>query len=256
MVHADPCSTVLRALLGIDAAGEFARQIDQIGRRVRVRRGETLETDSTIATLAFVADGATKLGALASRGRQQIVAFHFAGDIISIPPEGLHRHVLTALRDCSLALFPAQGFYDRAAVSPRVLRLLLERSQTALFRCRDKAVNLGQKTARERVAGFLLAMAERLDCRDHVPGCMDLPMSRRDIADSLGLTIETVSRQIGELKDAGIIETRGRSCVILHDAAELARQAGNVEPRAPASDAFITRDPRSGHALQPSRQGV
>ena len=158
--------------------------------QVQIKRGQTIETDPDAATLLFLTEGATKLSALASRGRHQIGAFHFGGDIFSIPPEGLHRHLVTGLCDSALTLFPAAAFYSCAAASPRVMRTLLERTQTALFRCRDKAVNLGRKTARERLAGFLLGMSERLDCKDGEPGCIDLLMSRRDIGESIGLTIE------------------------------------------------------------------
>lgn len=225
------CRLFLSATFGIPSGAELTRQLSDLATPVTVMRGETVETDPAAASLAFLTGGATKLSALAARGRHQIVAFHFGGDIFSIPAEGLHRHVITGLRDSALFLFPARAFYDRAAASPRIMRTLLERSQTALFRCRDKAVNLGRKTARERVAGFLLGMAERLGCPDDEPGCIKLPMSRRDVGESLGLTIETVSRQITELKEAGIIDTRGRSCILLHDLDQLAAQAGNVEPR-------------------------
>jgi CRP-like cAMP-binding protein len=221
----------LRATFGIEPGGEMARQFSEIARQMRIRRGESVETDPAEATLVFLTEGATKLSAIASRGRHQIVAFHFGGDIFSVPPEGLHRHVLTGLTDCALTLFPAQAFYDRAGASPRIMRALLDRSQTALFRCRDKAVNLGRKSASERVAGFLLGMAERLECPDDEPGCIELPMSRRDVGESIGLTIETVSRQLTELKEAGIIDTRGRACILIKDLPRLAEQAGNVEPR-------------------------
>ena len=221
----------LRATFGIEPGSELARSLGELATQVRIRRGQSVETDPDAATLVFLTDGATKLSALASRGRHQIVAFHFGGDIFSVPPEGLHRHIVTGLCDSALTLFPATAFYSRAGASPRVMRTLLERSQTALFRCRDKAVNLGRKTARERLAGFLLGMSERLECPDEQPGCIDLPMTRRDIGESIGLTIETVSRQLTEMKEDGIIDTRGRSCIILNDLARLAEQAGNVEPR-------------------------
>lgn len=235
----------LRATFGIEPGAVLARQLGELASEVRIVHGQTVETDPDTATLAFLSRGATKLSALASHGRHQIVAFHFSNDIFLVPPEGLHRHLVTGLCDSALTLFPAQRFYDRAAASPRIMRALLERTQTALFRCRDKAVTLGRKTARERVAGFVLGMSERLDCPDGEPGCIELPMSRRDVGESLGLTIETVSRQITELKDAGIIDTRGRSCILLHDLARLAEQAGNVEPRtvsaggAPAADRVL-----------------
>lgn len=233
MANPGSINIFLRATFGIEPGKELARSLGELASQVQIKRGQTVETNPDAATLVFLTEGATKLSALASRGRQQIVAFHFGGDIFSIPPEGLHRHLVTGLCDSALTLFPAATFYGHAAASPRVMRTLLERTQTALFRCRDKAVNLGRKTARERVAGFLLGMSERLDCKDGEPGCIDLPMSRRDVGESIGLTIETVSRQLTELKEDGIIDTRGRSCIILHDLARLAEQAGNVEPRAP-----------------------
>ncbi len=221
----------LRATFGIEPGSEIARSLGELAAQVQITRGQTVETDPDATTLVFLTEGATKLSALASRGWHQIVGFHFGGDIFSVPSEGLHRHLVTGLCDSALTLFPAAAFYSRAAASPRIVRTLLERTQTALFRCCDKAVNLGRKTARERLAGFLLGMSERLDCPDGEPGCIELPMSRRDIGESIGLTIETVSRQLTELKEDGIIDTRGRSCIILHDLVRLAEQAGNVEPR-------------------------
>lgn len=232
MVNTGSYNLFLRATFGIEPGMPLARQLGELATQVQITRGQTVETNPDAATLVFLNEGATKLSALASRGRHQIVAFHFAGEIFSVPPEGLHRHVVTGLCDSALTLFPATAFYSRAAASPRVMRTLLERTQTALFRCRDKAVNLGRKTARERVAGFLLGMSERLNCSDDVPGCIDLPMSRRDVGESIGLTIETVSRQLTDLREDGIIDTRGRSCIIMRDLVRLAEQAGNVESRA------------------------
>jgi CRP/FNR family transcriptional regulator len=87
-------------------------------------------------------------------------------------------------------------------------------------------MQLGHKSAAARLADFLVAMAERLAGCTSGACAFVLPMSRRDIGDSLGLTIETVSRQLTELREAGLVVTEGRSKVCLGDVAALARIAG------------------------------
>ena len=87
-------------------------------------------------------------------------------------------------------------------------------------------IALGSKTAAERLAVFLLNMAERIGTERDGLCAFDLPMSRRDISESLGLTIETVSRQLTKLRDDGVIETIGRSKVILRRPELLRERAG------------------------------
>ncbi|MEL7447515.1 MAG: helix-turn-helix domain-containing protein, partial [Pseudomonadota bacterium] len=104
------------------------------------------------------------------------------------------------------------------------------RSLQALHRSRTKMMRLGHKSARQRVSDFLYSMAERL-CGCSTGTCeLTLPMSRRDIGESLGLTIETVSRQFTELKEIGLVETQGRSIVRLLDLNALALEAGQPRP--------------------------
>ena len=165
----------------------------------------------------FVSRGSTKLVAHASEGREQIVAFHFAGDFVC------------ALDDCDLLVFPSEAFQQLACREPEILAHVLERVELALSRCRDKAVSLGRKCASERLADFLLGMAQRIGVAEGRGCTMSLPMSRRDIGDSLGLTIETVSRQLTELKEAGLLETSGRSSVRLLDIGALGARAGHFD---------------------------
>jgi len=223
------CNVFLRATFGIDPGAEIGQQLGALATQLHLVRGQNVETNPAEATVVFLSSGATKLGALASRGRHQIVAFHFGGDIFTVPAVNTHRYTLTGLCESTLTTFPAREFYDRAGGNPSIMRALLERSQTALFRCRDKAVNLGQKSAGERVAGFLLAMWERLEPAGGNSATIDLPMSRADIGESLGLKIETVSRQFTKLKEASIIDTHGRSGVSLLNLAALAERAGNCD---------------------------
>lgn len=210
----------------LDADARHA--LEMLGRPLALASGEDALAHARIDQIVFVASGATKLVAHASHGREQIVAFHFAGDLVPVWSESAHTYALCALEPSSLLLFPAQDFLAIARHEPALASELLARSMRALARSREKAIALGRKTAQERVASFLLTMAERIGKR-HGSGCaFHLPMSRRDIADSLGLTIETVSRQLGELRQAGLIETSGRAGIHLLDTAALDGLCGHA----------------------------
>lgn len=196
-----------------------------IGHLVSTRRGARAYIDPSVDQMVYVSRGATKLVATASEGREQIVAFHFAGDLISVPATAQHGYSLRALVDCQLLTFPTREFVTCIERAPAMMRQVLDRVMVALHRSRDKAVGLGRKTAEERLASFFIGMAERIGRTEGKACALDLPMSRRDIADALGLTIETVSRQLGRLRELGLIETSGRSGVRL-------LQPGALEARA------------------------
>jgi len=110
-------------------------------------------------------------------------------------------------------------------------RLLLQRTFAALDDTRGRLLVLSRNTAEQKVAGFISNMAERArgtDCRARAdgPATFDLPLTRGQIADVLGLTIETVSRQLTRLKAAGILALPGVRAVTVRDAAALRARAG------------------------------
>lgn len=205
---------------------EERRRFAELAHLAELPRDRVLGVDDGSEQFVFVVAGATKLVAHASESRDQIVAFHFIGDILSVPARNHHSYSVCALRDARLLTFPAREFLELVQSNPAVLGRLLESSRTSLTRCREKAITLGRKTAAERIAGFLLSMAERIGQKAVGGVHLDLPMSRRDIADSLGLTIETVSRQLTHLRARGLIETSGRSGVLLRDERALEGCAG------------------------------
>ena len=212
--------------------GETADRLCAIGHTALLVRGEALAPDLHDDRLVYLAAGSAKLVAPVAGGGPlaQVLAFHFGGDLISV----LHQSAdaawgdfrLIALSDCDLVIFPAEHFLDIAQSDPAVLRSVLTRSLQALHRSRTRMMQMGHKSARQRIADFLVSMAERLgDCTSGACAFV-LPMSRRDIGDSLGLTIETVSRQLTELREAGLVVTQGRSRICLSDISALARIAG------------------------------
>ncbi len=222
--------------------GATADRLCALGAAARLARGEALAPHPHEDRLVWLASGAAKLvappTATVQAGAAQagaapggrVLAFHFAGDLVSVlhrsAPDSAGDLSLVALADCELVIFPAERFLDAAQADPRVLRAVLSRSLQALHRSRTRMMQMGHKSAAARIADFLVSMAERLaDCTAG-PCAFALPMSRRDIGDSLGLTIETVSRQLTELREAGLVATEGRSRVALTDVEALARIAG------------------------------
>ena len=190
--------------------------------------GEAAKFDRAADRLVFLASGATKLVAHASKDRQQIVAFHFANDLFGVPAAASHVYSLVALADVRLLTFGHAELVELLAHHGEALGELLAANRTSLARCREKTVLLGCMSAPERVAGFLFAMARRIGMREAGQIRLELPMTRRDIADSLGITVETVSRQLTALRTSGIVETSGRSTVRIVSLQRLYDSAGFV----------------------------
>ena len=199
------------------APNSLQSQLARLGRLTDLEREQSLQLDESEEQFVFLGEGATKLVAHASQSRDQIVAFHFAGDVVSVPARAHHSYAVCALRRSAILSFPSDRFLALAVAEPAILGRLLDSSRTSLLRCREKTITLGRKSASERIATFLLTMAERIGTPSADGTRLDLPMSRRDIADSLGLTIETVSRQFTLLRDKRLIETTGRTGVLLLD---------------------------------------
>jgi len=212
--------------------GPTADRLCAIGTPARLTRGEELAPDHDEDRLVWLASGSAKLVAPQAAGHaggppgSQVLAFHFPGDLVSVLRRSDGDFRLVALSDTDLILFPAERFLDEAQGDPAVLRGVLTRSLQALHRSRTRMMQMGHKSAQQRIADFLVSMAERLAECTAGACAFALPMSRRDIGDSLGLTIETVSRQLTELREAGLVATEGRSKVALNDVGALARLAG------------------------------
>lgn len=238
---------VLRSVVARGAASpDTAARLCELGEYRLLPRGGELQADPKGDRLVFIAEGAAKLlgcsvpaqtsrrdssalSACESRKNIHVLAFHFRGEIVSVPLKSGGDFRLAALCDMDVIVFSANRFLDIAQDDPAVIRNVLARSLEALHRSRTRMMQIGHQSARQRVACFLVAMAERLCCCS-VGACeLALPMSRGDIGDSLGLTIETVSRQFADLRAEGLITTHGRSIVRLMDIGRLAGKASRSE---------------------------
>ena len=146
--------------------------------------------------------GAVRSYKLLADGRRQIGAFHLPGDIFGLENGEAHRFTAEAIVDTTVHLIRRQSLELVAKSDAMVAKNLFGMTTANLHHAEDHMLLLGRKTSLERVAAFLLEMDKRLTAA----GVIALPMSRRDIADYLGLTIETVSRTFTKLERQGVIE--------------------------------------------------
>ena len=200
------------------------------GRIQVVPRGKTLVWEGEEASLvANVIEGVLKLSTSTSDGREQIVGVVYPADFIGRPFGERSQHSVTALVDSKVCLFPRTMFDRLAREHPDLEHQLLARALDELDRARRWMLLLGRKSASERVASFLLEMSTRLaGPADDVPlDSFELPLDRQQIADVLGLTIETVSRQLSALRAAGVIELPGRRALLIRARGQLAQLAGD-----------------------------
>ena len=232
MASCDTCLVRNRAICAALDQRELV-SLNAIGRTRMLAAGESLiwEGDESVL-VANVIEGVLKLSTGTEDGREQIVGMVFPSDFIGRPFGAVTGHGVTALTDAQVCIFNRRDFDAFAREHPGLQHKLLQRTLDELDRTRRWMLLLGRKSAGEKVASFLLEMADRTA----VAGCdaaaaplevrMDLPVSRQQIADVLGLTIETVSRQFTRLKNAGVIGLPSRREVVVLSRAALAAEAG------------------------------
>jgi CRP/FNR family transcriptional regulator len=155
--------------------------------------------------LSNVVEGTVKLYKLLPDGRRQITGFLFPGDFLGVALNKTYAYSAEAVTKLRLCRFPRQRMETLLTELPNLERRLLEMAGNELVAAQDQMLLLGRKTARERLASFLLMVSRRAEARGRPASPIDLPMSRADIADYLGLTIETVSRTFTQLRKDGTI---------------------------------------------------
>jgi len=167
-----------------------------------------------------VIEGAIRSYKLLGDGRRQISAFHLSGDVFGLENGGTHRFTAEAIVHTTVRLVKRTSLAHVAEHDAAVARHLLNMTATTLQHAEDHMLLLGRKTAQERVAAFLIEMDHRLTAA----GVMALPMCRRDIADYLGLTLETVSRALSTLHEKHILGFIGQTQrqIVLLDRTKLA----------------------------------
>ena len=204
--------------------------LNSIATRKKLDAGRSFLFEGDSAhSFANVTDGVAKLVRGAEDGRSQIVGLLFPSDFLGSPGAEKHTqtpHSIEAVSNIELCVFPRTKFEDLLHKHPALELKLLNRTMSELQVAREWMVLLGRKTAEERVATFLLHVSEKMknvSCQGKKS--FDLPLSRADIADYIGLTLETVSRQISRLRKDEIIVIEGTKHITFVDEEGLRERA-------------------------------
>lgn len=177
--------------------------------------------DDNLACATLV-NGALKVSRIDADGNEQILSvIHPAGFVGEMFAPFAHYDIV-ALTDCTLCLFSRSSYEQAVAHYPELAQALLRRSSEELLEARTLLDLKGRRSAEAKVAGLILAFAKSASTSScHSASDFALPLSRAEIASLLGLTIETVSRQITRLERAGMIERNGARGLSLRDAPRL-----------------------------------
>jgi CRP/FNR family transcriptional regulator len=162
-------------------------------------------------------------------GRRQIVDFAYPNDFIGLGTGSENVFSAQAITLARLRCVPASVLNDMAVHNPQVAMQLYRLLSEELLATRDLLLTVGQRTATERLASLLLAVARRNERNDANWSRVALAMTRADIADFLSLTVETVSRTFTKLRQSGIIELVNSSLVVIKDRAALEHIAAGEE---------------------------
>lgn len=181
--------------------------------------------------VASVVTGVASLTRTMEDGRTQMVGLLLPSDFIGRPGRSSTPHTINAVTEVTICCFRKKPFEALMAATPHLAERLLEMALDDLDAAREWMLLLGRKTAREKIASLLAIIARR--CNE--PSALsrggarvvDLPLTREAIADYLGLTLETVSRQISALKRDGVIALEGNRRVVIHDFARLLEETGD-----------------------------
>ena len=196
--------------------------INLMGAIVPYSRNAEIFGDNEPADYVYkVVAGAVRTYKVLADGRRQIGAFYLPGDVFGLETNDVHTFSAEAISDAKILIVKRSALLALAARDNEVARELWSMTGQELRRLQDHTLLL-IRSAKERVVGFLLELAERVPSGNHI----DLPMSRQDIGDYLGLTMETVSRTLADLESGASIELASARRIVLHDRGALGRLNG------------------------------
>lgn len=179
--------------------------------------------------VASVVSGIATLTQTMEDGRRQMVGLLLPSDFVGRPGRGNAAYDVTATTDLVMCCFRKKPFEEMMISTPHIGQRLLEMTLDELDAAREWMLLLGRKTAREKISSLLAILARRdASLKAGTGACsFDLPLTREEMADYLGLTLETVSRQISALKREGVIELEGKRHVKVADIDRLIEQTGD-----------------------------
>ncbi len=197
-------------------AFESLGALRQIGIAAPYARNETIFNEGDSAENSYrVVSGAVRLCKMLPDGRRQIAEFFLPGDYFALGGFDEHLFTAEAVTETVVASISRRRVERLCEQTPEIRKELLSRVYDDLSATQNHLVMLGRQSAKERIASFLLLLAARVKASDGE--IIELPMGRQDIADYLGLTIETVCRALSDLKRSRLITTPNTHQVVLNN---------------------------------------
>jgi CRP/FNR family transcriptional regulator len=176
-----------------------------------------------------VVEGVLRVFKIMGDGRRVITGFIYPGDLLGVSLKDQYLYTAEAVTKTKLRRFARTRFQDEINQSPELRPQLFARLCDEMAAAQDQMVLLARKSAEERVSSFLLIIARRLSGNRQAAPVVEIPMTRLDMADYLGLTIETVSRTMTKLISSGVIAPSGRHAIIICKPGKLAMLAGEAD---------------------------
>ena len=184
-------------------------------------RGDELQTFASLVT------GIASLSRTMEDGRTQMVGLLLPSDFIGRPGRDVVDFDVTAVTDVTLCQFKRKPFEKLVEEVPHISQRMMEMALDELNAAREWMVLLGRKTAREKIATFLEMISRRSAVSKDPTKPLTLPLTREEIANFLGLTLETISRQLSVMKKEGIVSFEGRRQFVIKDLDALRRASGD-----------------------------
>jgi CRP/FNR family transcriptional regulator len=208
IVHNCEACSIRELALCSGLEGNELDELERIVTRIALPPGKTLFYEGDEARFVFnVTSGAIRLYKLLSDGRRQVTGFMLPGDYLGLSVHGTYAYCAEAIGETQLCRFATKDLNRLLDMYPNLEKRLLGITRDELAAAQDQMLLLGRKSPVEKVASFLLDLCrreERLGQAD--TDMVTLPMSRSDIADYLGLTVETVSRTFSRLKSENVLD--------------------------------------------------
>jgi CRP/FNR family transcriptional regulator len=208
LIGAAPCNgcSVRQLTICADLAPNELRELSSIVTSVELGPGDPLFNEEEKADHVFnVTAGTMKIYKLLPDGRRQVTGFLFPGDFLGLANDETYAYSAEAVSPATLCRFPRRKLEAMLERFPKMERRLLGLASHELAAAQEQMLLLGRKTAREKIASFLLLLSTRAKRRGQKGNPVSVLMSRTDIGDYLGLTTETVSRTFTQLKGNGTI---------------------------------------------------
>ncbi len=212
----DLCDVRERSICADLGPREFVHVEKTMARRHVAKNKSIMAEGEPNDSLYIVVDGSFRLSKVLEDGRRQVTGFMFKGDFAGVRSTPSSAYSAEALEDSVVCFFPHRYLDEIAIDSPGVKDRLIARGQTEYHKAQDHIVLLGKKSAEERVVSFIDMVGRTIGVKEGGDKLVvPLPMPRQDIADYLGLRLETLSRTLAALKQDGRLLDLSRHSVTI-----------------------------------------